>query len=138
MVAQERDLDAYLDLAGCDGEERERALALAPEDRTARYGWYVLRKPGLLIEPRHRPAQCALERGSAQPGRRLSGRSVTAAGRNEPVRMRTTRGCCSTQIGPGTETRHAPGCSARPVLRQPRSAEALRPRRRPDLAADSA
>ncbi len=46
-VADERDLDAYLDLAGCEGEERERALALAPDDRSGRYGWYVLRKPGL-------------------------------------------------------------------------------------------
>ena len=46
-VANERDLDAYLDLAGCEGEERERAVALAPADRSGRYGWYVLRKPGL-------------------------------------------------------------------------------------------
>ncbi len=47
VVDEERDLDRYLDLAGCDGEERERALAIAPRDRTAQYGWYVLTKPGL-------------------------------------------------------------------------------------------
>jgi ubiquinone/menaquinone biosynthesis C-methylase UbiE len=45
VVAEERNLDAYLDLAGCAGEERERAVALAPADRGGRYGWYVLRKP---------------------------------------------------------------------------------------------
>jgi ubiquinone/menaquinone biosynthesis C-methylase UbiE len=46
-VRDERNLEAYLDLAGCTGEERDRALALAPADRTGRYGWYVLRKPGV-------------------------------------------------------------------------------------------
>lgn len=45
MVEAERDLDRYLDLAGCDGEERARAISLAPRDPTARYGWYVLAKP---------------------------------------------------------------------------------------------
>jgi len=44
---EERDLDRYLDLAGCEGEGRENAISLAPRDRTARYGWYVLAKPGL-------------------------------------------------------------------------------------------
>jgi SAM-dependent methyltransferase len=47
VVAAERDLAAYLDLAGCTGEERDRATALAPADATGRYGWYVLRKPGV-------------------------------------------------------------------------------------------
>jgi ubiquinone/menaquinone biosynthesis C-methylase UbiE len=44
-VRSERNLLRYLDLAGCHGEERERALALTPRDTTATYGWYVLRKP---------------------------------------------------------------------------------------------
>ena len=42
---ERRPLDAYLDLAGCAGEERERALALAPEGRdayTATLAWYLL------------------------------------------------------------------------------------------------
>ncbi len=45
MVVEERDLDRYLDLAGCDGAEREQALSLAPSDRAVTYGWYVLAKP---------------------------------------------------------------------------------------------
>jgi ubiquinone/menaquinone biosynthesis C-methylase UbiE len=47
VVREDRDLDRYLDLAGCHGEERERAATLAPSNRTAEYGWYVLAKPGL-------------------------------------------------------------------------------------------
>ncbi len=43
---EERDLDRYLDLAGCAGEERARVQALAPRDRSAEIGWYVLHKPG--------------------------------------------------------------------------------------------
>jgi ubiquinone/menaquinone biosynthesis C-methylase UbiE len=39
-----RDLDAYLDLAGCEGEERERATGLAPPGYTADLGWYLLEK----------------------------------------------------------------------------------------------
>ena len=45
IVREERDLEPYLDLAGCEGEEREAARALAPSGRAA-YGWYVLHKPG--------------------------------------------------------------------------------------------
>jgi ubiquinone/menaquinone biosynthesis C-methylase UbiE len=45
-VREARHLERYLDLAGCHGEEREHARALAPSDATAEYGWYVLRKPG--------------------------------------------------------------------------------------------
>jgi hypothetical protein len=45
MVDETRDLHRYLDLAGCDGEGRARAISLAPSDPTARYGWYVLAKP---------------------------------------------------------------------------------------------
>ncbi len=50
LVEQERrELGGYLDRAGCGGEERERALALAPgqESYVATVGWYVLRKPAL-------------------------------------------------------------------------------------------
>jgi ubiquinone/menaquinone biosynthesis C-methylase UbiE len=39
-----RDLDAYLDLAGCEGEARERAEGLAPPGYTADLGWYLLEK----------------------------------------------------------------------------------------------
>lgn len=42
---ERRPLDAYLDLAGCTGEAREGALALAPQGRetyTATLGWYLL------------------------------------------------------------------------------------------------
>ena len=37
-----RDLDAYLDLAGCEGEARERATGLVPPGYTADLGWYLL------------------------------------------------------------------------------------------------
>jgi ubiquinone/menaquinone biosynthesis C-methylase UbiE len=46
-VREERDLDRYLDLAGCHGEDRERAMALTPRNTSVDYGWYVLHKPGL-------------------------------------------------------------------------------------------
>ena len=39
-----RELDAYLDLAGCEGEARERAEGLAPPGYTADLGWYLLEK----------------------------------------------------------------------------------------------
>jgi len=39
-----RDLDAYLELAACEGEERKRAEALAPRGYTAELGWYLLEK----------------------------------------------------------------------------------------------
>jgi ubiquinone/menaquinone biosynthesis C-methylase UbiE len=41
---ESRDLDAYLDLAGCEGEERSRAETLAPAGYTADLGWYLLEK----------------------------------------------------------------------------------------------
>jgi ubiquinone/menaquinone biosynthesis C-methylase UbiE len=47
VTESNRNLDDYLDLAGCEGDEREHAAALAPADRTGRYGWYVLHKPGI-------------------------------------------------------------------------------------------
>ena len=45
FVREERELDPYLDLAGCEGEEREQAKALAPAEYTAELGWYLLRRP---------------------------------------------------------------------------------------------
>ena len=39
-----RDLDAYLDLAACEGEAREQAETLAPPNYTADLGWYLLEK----------------------------------------------------------------------------------------------
>ena len=44
---ERRELGAYLDLAGCDGQAREAALALAPHGReayTASLGWYLLER----------------------------------------------------------------------------------------------
>jgi ubiquinone/menaquinone biosynthesis C-methylase UbiE len=41
---ESRDLDVYLDLAGCEGEARERARTLAPPGYTAELGWYLLEK----------------------------------------------------------------------------------------------
>ena len=44
-----RELDYYLDLAGCEGEQREIARQLSPggpEAYTAESAWYLLRKPG--------------------------------------------------------------------------------------------
>jgi ubiquinone/menaquinone biosynthesis C-methylase UbiE len=40
-----RDLDRYLDLAGCEGLAREAALAAAPSQLVASIGWYLAAKP---------------------------------------------------------------------------------------------
>ena len=40
-----RDLESYLDLAGCDGDAREHAKSLAPPNYAADVGWYLLQKP---------------------------------------------------------------------------------------------
>src|SRR5919199_1184829 len=40
-----RELEPYLDLAGCEGEAREQARTLAPHDYTADVAWYLLRRP---------------------------------------------------------------------------------------------
>jgi ubiquinone/menaquinone biosynthesis C-methylase UbiE len=40
-----RDLDRYLDLAGCEGPLREAALAAAPSRLVASVGWYLAAKP---------------------------------------------------------------------------------------------
>lgn len=45
--SEERELERYLDLAGCHGLDRERARSLAPADPSAAIGWYVLEKPAL-------------------------------------------------------------------------------------------
>ena len=47
IVHEDRDLERYLDLAGCEGGDRDRAQALAPSDTRAEIGWYVLHRPGL-------------------------------------------------------------------------------------------
>ncbi len=46
---EERELSSYLDRAGCEGEARDRALAIAPghEVYNVEIGWYLLSKPGL-------------------------------------------------------------------------------------------
>jgi ubiquinone/menaquinone biosynthesis C-methylase UbiE len=42
---EQRDLDRYLDLAACEGDARERAVALAPDDHSGLVGWYLAAKP---------------------------------------------------------------------------------------------
>lgn len=42
VVHEQRDLEAYLDLAGCEGDERDRARRLAPTPYEAVVCWYVL------------------------------------------------------------------------------------------------
>jgi SAM-dependent methyltransferase len=42
---EQRDLARYLDLAACEGEARERAEALAPDDHSGLVGWYLAAKP---------------------------------------------------------------------------------------------
>ena len=42
---ERHDLDRYLDLAACEGEARERAVALAPDDYAGLVGWYLAAKP---------------------------------------------------------------------------------------------
>jgi ubiquinone/menaquinone biosynthesis C-methylase UbiE len=42
---EERELDRYLDLAGCEGPAREAALAAAPPRLVAAIGWYLAAKP---------------------------------------------------------------------------------------------
>ena len=45
FAEERRDLDRYLDLAGCEGAARERALAVAPPGYAALVGWYLATKP---------------------------------------------------------------------------------------------
>jgi ubiquinone/menaquinone biosynthesis C-methylase UbiE len=44
VVTESRELDAYLDLAGCEGDAREHARSLAPSGYEAVVGWYLLRR----------------------------------------------------------------------------------------------
>jgi SAM-dependent methyltransferase len=46
-IREARELEAYLDLAACEGDARAAALALAPQGYEATVGWYLLKKPGL-------------------------------------------------------------------------------------------
>ena len=47
VTREQRDMERYLDLAGLEGEERERLHRLAPAGvREVEVGWYVARKPG--------------------------------------------------------------------------------------------
>jgi SAM-dependent methyltransferase len=42
ILREPRDLDRYLDLAGCEGFDRERAQSLVPDGYESVTGWYVL------------------------------------------------------------------------------------------------
>jgi ubiquinone/menaquinone biosynthesis C-methylase UbiE len=44
-LQEPRDLDRYLDLAGCEGHARDAAAALAPSRLVASVGWYLAAKP---------------------------------------------------------------------------------------------
>jgi hypothetical protein len=45
IVTSKRDLEEFLDSAGCAGEERERARELAPGPTfTVELGWYALER----------------------------------------------------------------------------------------------
>jgi SAM-dependent methyltransferase len=47
VVRETRELEPYLDLAGCEGQARDEARSLAPgRSYTAEIGWYLLHKPG--------------------------------------------------------------------------------------------
>jgi ubiquinone/menaquinone biosynthesis C-methylase UbiE len=45
FAEERRDLERYLDLAGCEGSAREHAAGLAPSGLTALVGWYLATKP---------------------------------------------------------------------------------------------
>jgi ubiquinone/menaquinone biosynthesis C-methylase UbiE len=42
VIHEPRDLEAYLDLAGCEGDHREHARSLAPSGYETIVGWYLL------------------------------------------------------------------------------------------------
>jgi SAM-dependent methyltransferase len=44
IVRERRDMDAYLAVAGLEGEERERLARMAPPVFEVEIGWYVARK----------------------------------------------------------------------------------------------
>ncbi len=45
FAQESRDLDRYLDLAGCEGDARQAAAAMAPSRLVASVGWYLAAKP---------------------------------------------------------------------------------------------
>jgi hypothetical protein len=45
VVSEVRDMARYLDIAGLEGEERERVARMAPARYDVDIGWYVARKP---------------------------------------------------------------------------------------------
>jgi SAM-dependent methyltransferase len=45
FTEEKRNLTWYLDIADCQGEERDQAEALAPPSETAQVGWYLAVKP---------------------------------------------------------------------------------------------
>ena len=49
IVRERRDLERYLDLAGCEGEDRDSARGLAPSGSvyTVEVGWYLLAKASI-------------------------------------------------------------------------------------------
>ncbi len=42
IVQEARGVEDYLDLAGCEGEEREHVKVLAPPGYRATLGWFLL------------------------------------------------------------------------------------------------
>jgi ubiquinone/menaquinone biosynthesis C-methylase UbiE len=42
VIQEPRELEAYLDLAGCEGDHREHARSLSPSGYEAIVGWYLL------------------------------------------------------------------------------------------------
>ena len=49
FVTEQRELEPFFDRAGCTGEARERARALAPSDETytVTFGWYLLKRSSI-------------------------------------------------------------------------------------------
>ncbi len=45
FTQESRELEPYLDLAGCEGPARDHARALAPPNYGVTIGWYLLRRP---------------------------------------------------------------------------------------------
>jgi ubiquinone/menaquinone biosynthesis C-methylase UbiE len=46
VVREHRDMDAYLDIVGLQGEERDRVARMAPAGYAVEVGWYVAHKRG--------------------------------------------------------------------------------------------
>ena len=119
VVSEERDLESYLDLAGCAGEERERARSLAPTPWTAHYGWYVLAKPGVCSRHEAARASAASSRPAGCGRRRreplLGDRRVDRA--EVDVLLQVAVAVEAARRGPGTRR---PSCGARSLAHQER------------------